>query len=76
MLSQLDLAVLKGCDDANPDNMDGSNGDNGIVLTQAEVVDHVGSLADAVYARNLSPRSKERRRDDPTGIRVDVVSRE
>ena len=56
--------------------MDGSNGDNGIVLTQADAVAHVHFLVDAAYARNLSPRSKERRRDDPTGIRVDVVSHE
>ena len=76
MLSQLDPAVLKGCDNADPDNMDGSNGDNGIVLTQADAVDHVHFLVDAAYAGNLSPRSEERRRDDPTGIRVDVVSHE
>ena len=67
---------MKDCDDADRDNMDGSNGDNGIVLTQADAVAHVHFLVDAAYARNLSPRSKEHRRDDPTGIRVDVVSHE
>ena len=54
MLSRLDLAVTKGCDGVDPDNVDGYNNDNGLELTQADAVDYVNFLADAAHARNLS----------------------
>ena len=54
MLSRLDLAVSKGCDGVDPDNVDGYDNDNGLELTQADAVDYVNFLADAAHARNLS----------------------
>ncbi len=54
MLSRLDLAVTKGCDGVDPDNVDGYDNDNGLGLTQADAVDYVNFLADAAHARNLS----------------------
>ena len=54
MLSRLDLAVTKGCDGVDPDNVDGYDNDNGIGLTQADAVDYLNFLADAAHARNLS----------------------
>ena len=54
MLSRLDLAVTKGCDGVDPDNVDGYSNDNGLDLTQEDAVDYVNFLADAAHARNLS----------------------
>ena len=54
MLSRLDLAVTKGCNGVDPDNMDGFDNDNGLGLTQGDAVDYVNFLADAAHARNLS----------------------
>ena len=54
MLSRLDLAVTKGCDGVDPDNVDGYDNDNGLDLTQADAVDYVNFLANAAHARNLS----------------------
>ncbi len=54
MLSRLDLAVTKGCDGVDPDNVDGYDNENGLGLTQADAVSYVNFLADAAHARNLS----------------------
>ena len=54
MLSRLDLAVTKGCDGVDPDNVDGYDNDNGLSLTQADAIDYVKFLADAAHARYLS----------------------
>ena len=54
MLSRLDMAVAKGCDGVDPDNVDGYANDNGVGLTQADAVNYVNFIADAAHARNLS----------------------
>ena len=54
MLSRLELAVTKGCDGVDPDNVDGYANDNGLGLSQADAVDYVNFLADAAHTRNLS----------------------
>ena len=54
MLSRLDLAVMKGCDGVDPDNVDGYDNDNGLDLTEEDAVDYINFLADAAHARNLS----------------------
>jgi endo-alpha-1,4-polygalactosaminidase (GH114 family) len=54
MLARLDLAVTKGCDGVDPDNVDGYDNDNGLGLTRATSVAYVNFLADAAHSRNLS----------------------
>ena len=54
MLTRLDLAVTKGCDGVDPDNVDGYDNDNGLGLTQADAVDYVEFLADAARSRGLA----------------------
>jgi hypothetical protein len=55
MLGRLDLAVSKGCDGVDPDNVDGyDNPGNGFNLTEAQAISYVSFLADAAHARNLS----------------------
>jgi hypothetical protein len=54
MLARLDLAVAKGCDGVDPDNVDGYDNDNGLGLTQADAVAYVKFLAEAAHARGLS----------------------
>lgn len=54
MLARLDLAVEKGCNGVDPDNVDGYDNDNGLGLTPADSVDYLEFLADAAHKRNLS----------------------
>ena len=54
MLDRLDLAVTKGCDGVDPDNVDGYDNDNGLDLTQDDAISYVSFLADAAHGRNLS----------------------
>lgn len=54
MLARLDVAVQKGCDGVDPDNMDGYNNDNGLGLTAQDSINYVKFLADAAHQRNLS----------------------
>lgn len=54
MLARLDLAVGKGCDGVEPDNVDGYDNDNGLGLTEADLSDYNRFLADAAHARGLS----------------------
>ena len=54
MLTRLDMAVAKGCDGVDPDNIDAYDNDNGLGLTEADAVEYVNFLADAAHARNLS----------------------
>ena len=54
MLDRLDLAITKGCDGVDPDNVDGYDNDNGLGLTEADAISYVNFLADAAHGRNLS----------------------
>lgn len=54
MIARLEMAVTKGCDGVDPDNIDAFENDNGLNLMQADAIDYVNFLADAAHARNLS----------------------
>ena len=54
MLSRLDLAVSKGCDGVEPDNVDGYANDSGFPLTGADQIDYNRWLAKAAHDRGLS----------------------
>lgn len=54
MTARLDLAVTKGCDGVDPDNVDAYNNENGLGLTSADAVDYLRFLADAAHARGLA----------------------
>lgn len=54
MAARLDLAVEKGCDAVEPDNVDGYTNNPGFPLTGAHQLDYNKFLAGAAHARNLS----------------------
>ncbi|RMD44209.1 hypothetical protein DV735_g891, partial [Chaetothyriales sp. CBS 134920] len=54
MAARFDLAVEKGCNGVDPDNVDGYNNDNGLGLTPEDAIDYIEFLADEAAARNLS----------------------
>lgn len=54
MAQRMDLAVQKGCDGVEPDNVDGYANDSGFPLTSATQLDFNRFLASAAHARNLS----------------------
>ncbi|KAJ5766620.1 uncharacterized protein N7511_004236 [Penicillium nucicola] len=54
MQKRLDLAVTKGCDGVDPDNIDGYDNDNGLDLTQAMSTNYVNWLASESHSRGLS----------------------
>ncbi|KAJ9633054.1 hypothetical protein H2204_007444 [Knufia peltigerae] len=54
MKARLDLAVHKGCDGVDPDNVDGYDNDNGLDLTQDDSIDYMIFLANEAHGRNLS----------------------
>lgn len=54
MKSRLDLAVEKGCDGVEPDNMDGFQNDNGLNLTATEQLNYNLFIAAESHSRNLS----------------------
>lgn len=54
MTSHLNLAVEKGCDGVNPDNINSYDNDNGIDLTADDMIDFVNFLANEAHARGLS----------------------
>jgi hypothetical protein len=54
MEARLDLAVEKGCDGVEPDNVDGYVNANGLGLTAGEQLDYNGFLATGAHARGLS----------------------
>ena len=54
MQTRLDLAVTKGCDGVDPDNIDGYDNDNGLDLTQNDAINYVNWLATQAHSRNLS----------------------
>jgi uncharacterized protein (TIGR01370 family) len=54
MISRLDLAVKKGCNGVDPDNVDGYNNDNGLDLREADSIDYVTFLSNEAHRRNLT----------------------
>ncbi|WP_431048500.1 endo alpha-1,4 polygalactosaminidase [Roseateles sp. L2-2] len=54
MLSRLDLAVSKGCDGVEPDNVDGYTNATGFPLTAATQLDYNKYLANAAHGRGLA----------------------
>jgi hypothetical protein len=51
---RLDLALAKGCDAVEPDNVDAYDNNNGFDLTEADQLDFNRFLAEAAHARGLS----------------------
>jgi hypothetical protein len=54
MTERLDLAVSKGCDGVEPDNVDGYANNNGLGLTAANQLDYNKFLAQEAHKRGLS----------------------
>lgn len=54
MQARLDIAVTKGCDGVDPDNIDGYDNTNGLDLTEAQAIDYVNWLAAQSHKRGLS----------------------
>lgn len=54
MRARMNLAVQKGCDGVDPDNVDAYDNENGLNLQEADAVDFVTFLADEAHSRNLS----------------------
>lgn len=54
MSARLDMAVNKGCDGVEPDNVDAYTNRTGFPLTAADQRNYLLALADAAHARNLS----------------------
>ncbi|MEZ5166659.1 MAG: endo alpha-1,4 polygalactosaminidase [Acidimicrobiales bacterium] len=68
MVDRLDLAVMKGCDGVEPDNVDGFANDTGLDLTREQQLDFNRWLADEAHrrarggAQERSTRSRPGRR--------------
>jgi endo-alpha-1,4-polygalactosaminidase (GH114 family) len=54
MLARLDLAVARGCDGVEPDNVDGYQNDSDIELSQTDALGFLRLLAREAHARGLS----------------------
>ncbi|KAJ6032274.1 hypothetical protein N7540_003006 [Penicillium herquei] len=54
MQQRLDLAVSKGCDGVDPDNIDAYDNKNGLDLNEDDAIDYVNWLASEAHGRNLS----------------------
>jgi hypothetical protein len=54
MLARLDLAVSKGCDGVEPDNVDEYQNVNGLGITAADQINFNTFMANAAHARGLS----------------------
>jgi hypothetical protein len=54
MKTRLNLAVEKGCDGVDPDNVDAYDNDNGLKLTEKDSIDYVMFLANESHARDLA----------------------
>ncbi len=54
MLSRLDLAVSKGCDGVEPDNVDGYSNKTGFKLTKKDQLAFNKRIANEAHARNLT----------------------
>ncbi|MDR6677139.1 endo alpha-1,4 polygalactosaminidase [Pseudomonas oryzihabitans] len=53
LAKRLDLAVQKGCQGVDPDNVDGYTNPNGLKLTKAQQLDFLNWLADEAHKRQL-----------------------
>ncbi|OQE37213.1 hypothetical protein PENCOP_c010G04215 [Penicillium coprophilum] len=54
MQARLDIAVAKGCDGVDPDNIDGYENDPGVDITRADAINYVNWLASQSHSRGLS----------------------
>jgi hypothetical protein len=54
MAARTSLAVSKGCDGVDPDNVDGYNNDNSLGLTKADAIDYLNFLANNSHSLELS----------------------
>jgi hypothetical protein len=54
MVARLDLAVARGCDGVEPDNVDGYANPNGVGLNATEQLEYNRFLADEAHKRGLS----------------------
>jgi len=54
MQARLDLALTKGCDGVEPDNVDGYSNSNGLGLNATEQLDYNRFIADQAHQRGLS----------------------
>jgi hypothetical protein len=54
MTARLQLAVTKGCDGVDPDNVDAYDNNNGLGLTQADAVNYVQFLATTAHSLGLA----------------------
>lgn len=54
MTARLDIAVQKGCDAVDPDNIDAFQNDSGTGVTKAQTVEYVKFLAAEAHARGLA----------------------
>lgn len=54
MTARFDLAVSKGCDGVEPDNVDGFANDTGFPLTANDQINYLTMLANEAHARKLS----------------------
>jgi len=54
MTARLDLAVTKGCDGVEPDNVDEYENDNGLGITAADQIDFNTFIASNAHSRGLS----------------------
>ncbi|KAL4882773.1 glycoside hydrolase superfamily [Aspergillus karnatakaensis] len=54
MVARLDVAVAKGCDGVDPDNVDGYDNENGLDLTEDDTVDYMNWMSGEARKRGLS----------------------
>jgi hypothetical protein len=54
MAARMDIAVQKGCDGVDPDNVDGYTNQNGVGLTAADQLAYNRFLAEAAHTRGLT----------------------
>jgi hypothetical protein len=54
MMNRLDVAVSKGCEAVDPDNVDGFANDSGLGLTREDQIDYLRFLSDQAHARGLA----------------------
>jgi hypothetical protein len=54
MTARMDVAVSKGCDGLEPDNVDGYSNNSGFPLTASDQINYLTMLANEAHSRNLS----------------------
>lgn len=54
LTDRLDMAVKKGCDGVDPDNIDAYDNENGLGLTEADSINLLKYLADEAHSRGMS----------------------